>query len=279
MKLAEALSLMAVIMTVTEHPTSTHPGVGVEEASRRERYRLLFEAAAARNAPAVATAHHQSDQAETVLLHLLRGSGIHGAAGMAERAPSPLSDAAATSDISHQPIAELWLWRPFLREARSEIDAYVLQLGLSPIEDPSNDDTNLRRNALRHHILPSLEKHVPGAVAALCRYASLAAEDDQALEAIAAKELHRALDPGGRLIVVRIAQQPLSLKRRIIRQWLAGTPGMRSLSAERTDAVVQLSATGHGSKSVEIGEGWTVRRERGMLKAGRLTNRSIGRDA
>ena len=72
-------------------PTDVHPGVGVEEAAQHERYRTLFAVAERCGARAVATAHHRGDQAETVLLHLLRGGGVHGAAGMAERSSSPVS--------------------------------------------------------------------------------------------------------------------------------------------------------------------------------------------
>ena len=72
-----------------------------------------------------------------------------------------------------------------MTEPREVIESYVARLGLSPVEDPSNDDPVLRRNALRHEVLPLLEVHVPGAEAALARYANMAAEDDRALEAIA----------------------------------------------------------------------------------------------
>src|SRR5215211_2344568 len=122
-------------------------------------------------------AHHQEDQAETVLLHLLRGGGVHGAAGMAERSPMPFPRPEPPGDISHQNVDnEPWLWRPLLSEPRDVIEAYVAKLGLVPVEDPSNDDTTLRRNVMRLEVLPVLEAHFPGAAAALARYADLAAE-------------------------------------------------------------------------------------------------------
>ncbi len=122
--------------------------MGMEEAARRERYRLLFEAATEPGTRAVATGHHQGDQAETVLLHLLRGGGVHGAAGMAECAAAPFHDAALVNNISQEKqsvtIARstAWLWRPLLTEPREVITAYVQGIGLEPIEDQSNVDSN-----------------------------------------------------------------------------------------------------------------------------------------
>ena len=195
--LADSLNLAFQVVAVSMTPTDVHPGVGVEEAARRERYRTLFAVAERCGARAVATAHHRGDQAETVLLHLLRGGGVHGAAGMAERSSSPVSGPAPPHDISLEHLdSEPWLWRPLLNEPREVIEAYVAKLGLSPIEDPSNDDLTLRRNALRHEVLPVLESHVPGAEAALARYATLAAEDDRALAAIALQASRGGSRPG-----------------------------------------------------------------------------------
>ena len=83
--LADSLDLAFQAVAVLTSLTAIHSGVGVEEAARRERYRRLFAAAARCGARAVAMAHHRGDQAETVLLHLLRGCGVHGAVAMAER--------------------------------------------------------------------------------------------------------------------------------------------------------------------------------------------------
>jgi tRNA(Ile)-lysidine synthase len=161
-----------------------------------------------------------------------------------------------------------------LNEPRAVIEAYVAKLGLSPVEDPSNSDPTLRRNALRHEVLPVLESHVPGAEAALARYATLAAEDDRALEALALRFLAEAVDPGGRLATALLRAQMPAIQRRVIRRWLAEGTGVSMISAERTDAVLLLAQSGRGRATLEIGEGWTVRLERGMLRAERTADRN-----
>jgi len=273
--LADSLALNCQMVVVSQRPTDLHPGVGVEEAARRERYRGLFAEAARCGARAVAMAHHRGDQAETVLLHLLRGGGVHGAAGMAERSPSPIPGNPPPRDISpEQWQCEPWLWRPLLTESRQVIEAYVAKLGLSPIEDPSNHDLALRRNALRHEVLPVLEARIPGAEAALARYATLAAEDDRALEAVALTLLGEGVDPGGRLATALFREQTPAIQRRVIRGWLADCTGVSMLPAERTDAVLLLAESGRGGATLEIGEGWTVRLVRGMLRAERTANQN-----
>jgi tRNA(Ile)-lysidine synthase len=272
--LAESLNLEFQIVAFTTSATDMHAGVGIEEAARRERYRSLFAVAERCGARAVATAHHRGDQAETVLLHLLRGGGVHGAAGMAEHSPPPVPAPCPARDISREnPTSDTWLWRPLLNEPREVIEAYVAKLGLASIEDPSNHDMTLRRNALRREVLPILEAYFPGAEAALARYATLAAEDDRVLEALSFSLLREGVDPGGRLATAPLATQPMAIQRRVIRRWLAETTDASWLSAERTDAVLQLAQSGRGGAALEIGEGWTVRLERGMLRAERSASR------
>jgi tRNA(Ile)-lysidine synthase len=193
---------------------------------------------------------------------------------MAERSPSPYPAPGPPRDISrengeHEP----WLWRPLLNEPREVIEAYVAKLGLAPIDDPSNSDTALRRNALRHEVLPVLETHFSGAAAALARYAALAAEDDRALQALASPILRHGVDPGGRLAAAALRAQPPAIQRRVIRGWLEEATNASWLSAERTDAVLLLAQSGRGGTALEIGEGWTVCLERGMLRVERTANR------
>jgi tRNA(Ile)-lysidine synthase len=273
--LAASLNLEFEAVAILAPPTDTHTGVGVEEAARRERYRSLFGVASRWDARAVATAHHRDDQAETVLLHLLRGGGVHGASAMSECSPAPLPVLAPVHGISHEnpeTRARAGLWRPLLSESRQVITSYVAKLGLAPIEDPSNSDTALRRNALRHEVLPALETYFPGAAAALARYAALAAEDDRALQALALPALREGVDPGGRLAVASLRAQPPAMQRRMIRSWLEDAANASWLSAERTDGVLLLARCGRSGTALEIGEGWTVCLERGMLRTERTAS-------
>lgn len=261
MDLAVSLGLEAATCRLPAHPAEVHPGVGIEEAARRERYRVLFAEADARKAAAVVTAHHQADQAETVLLHLLRGGGVHGASGMAEWtafATGPIPEVAG-HNISPETLRPIGLWRPFLSETRGAIDVALHDVGLQPIEDPSNVDRELRRNALRHEVLPLLETHFPGATAALARYAELAADDDRALQEMVEQLYPSAVDPGGYFQRSALAEQPLALRRRLLREWVLRKTGIELLSAERTSALLGLSESGEPGKFVEVGGGWRVR--------------------
>lgn len=164
-----------------------------------------------------------------------------------------------------------------LQETRSGIDEYVVWLGLVPIEDPSNEDRSLRRNALRHDVFPLLEQRFPGATAALARYAMLAAEDDRLLGDLAAAALTNAVTPDGRLVASRVREQPLALQRRMIRLWLTRGTGSSAFSADRTTAVLDLTRDGAGGM-IEIGDWWSVRRERGMLRVARMVDGTGGRN-
>jgi tRNA(Ile)-lysidine synthase len=134
-------------------------GEGIEAAARHARYAAF--AAALQPGEWLLSGHHRDDQAETVLLKLLRGAGPQGLGGM--RAIRPLGR-------GH-------LWRPLLALPREALRDYVQAHQLPSVEDPSNNDTRLARNHLRHEILPQLRRHWPQAVdsilhsAALCRAA------------------------------------------------------------------------------------------------------------
>ncbi len=256
--LGQQIGIDVVVRRVPVTPREAHPNLGVEEAARRERYRLLGEEARRVGAGYIATGHHREDQAETVLLHLLRGSGLHGAAGMAELAPVPI---AATGDISRsEQKCPPRLWRPFLAEPRSEILGYLNKRGLYPILDPSNNDVTLRRNALRHRALPELEAAFPGAAAALARFAALAAEEDLLLESIVERALPDVLSPGNGINLAGLREEPRALQRRMLRRWLVESTGDTTISFERVDAVLHWANVTTAAGSVELPGGFCVRR-------------------
>ena len=256
--LGREIGLDVAVRRVPMDPREAHPHAGIEDAARRERYRLLGEEAHCTGADYIATGHHREDQAETVLLHLLRGSGLHGAAGMAELSPLP---AAGSDDISLMADKIVpRLWRPFLGEPRTEILEYLEKRRLTPILDPSNADVTLRRNAVRHRALPELEAAFPGAAAALTRYAALAAGEDLLLESIVDRALPHMLSPGNGMQLAALREEPQALQRRLLRRWLVATTGETTIGAERVDAVLHWANATTAAGRIELPGGFCVRR-------------------
>jgi len=146
-----------------------------QAAARAVRYAFLAEVAQANQAEAVAVAHQADDQAETVLLHLLRGAGPAGLRGMQKVVPwqnwGPKID---DQDFwSTQPC----LIRPLLERSRAEIEQYCQEQQLTPQLDPSNTNQNYTRNRIRADLLPHLTTYNPQITAALHRTAQVCAED------------------------------------------------------------------------------------------------------
>ncbi len=156
-----------------------------EEAARRARYAFLARVAARVGASKIAVGHNADDQAETVLMHLLRGSGLTGLRGM--RPLTPLDEYRFLVPLSPAPdplpLADLDLIRPLLDVPRSEIEDYCANQGLEPRFDRSNLDTTYFRNRLRHDLLPVLQTYNPNIRARLCHTAAVVAADYELLTA------------------------------------------------------------------------------------------------
>jgi tRNA(Ile)-lysidine synthase len=148
----------------------------IEARARAERYDALTDLCIEHGIEDLLLAHHQNDQAETVLLQLLRGSGVSGLSGM------PLNRINATDDQS------ITLWRPLLNLSKSELETYAKEHKLKWVEDPSNQNTRYRRNAIRKDIIPRLEKIQPGAIANLARSADLLAQSQLLLDRLARQD-------------------------------------------------------------------------------------------
>ena len=158
--------------------TKLNPG-NIESRARAARYEALTELCAYHGVEDLLLAHHQNDQAETVLLQLLRGAGVAGLSSM------PESRALATSA---EQTSSITLWRPLLRLGRDELEAYAREHKLKWIEDPSNRSSKYRRNAIRKSILPKLESIQPGATANLARSADVLAQAQQLLDRLAQQD-------------------------------------------------------------------------------------------
>jgi tRNA(Ile)-lysidine synthase len=166
---AKALGLPAVVRTLTAADLEAHRGAGPEAAARAARYAALWPAADELGCAWLATGHTLDDQAETVLLQLLRGAGPDGLAGMAVRGGR--------------------LLRPLLGVRRAETRACCAAAGLAWREDPTNAGDAPLRNRVRHRLLPLLEELRPGATQTLARTATLAADEQAWLAPLVATAL------------------------------------------------------------------------------------------
>ena len=157
---------------------------GLEEAARIGRYAALGALCRKHRVSILLTAHHQDDQAETVLLQLLRGSGVARLSGMdiQNAAPNLLGD------------AHLKMARPLLAASRAELAAFAVENGICFVEDESNSDPRYARNALLHAVMPALEQSFPGFQERLARTARHAQSAQRLLIALAEQDLQDCQD-------------------------------------------------------------------------------------
>jgi tRNA(Ile)-lysidine synthase len=225
------------------------PGESPEAAARRARY-AAFAADLGPDA-ALLTAHHRDDQAETLLLQLLRGAGPHGLAAMP-----------AVSRLGRG-----WLWRPFLDIDRAALQAYAEAQALHWIEDASNANTDFDRNYLRHRVLPLLRQRWPAVQRTLARSARHCAETAVWLDVEAERDLRAARSDaeGLSIRVVRELDEPR--QRNLLRYWLRclrlPVPDARQLARILHDT---LQAAADRNPCV-CWPGGEVRRYRGVLYA------------
>ncbi|SNS59854.1 tRNA(Ile)-lysidine synthase [Noviherbaspirillum humi] len=196
---------------------------GVEEGAREARYAALGAMCRQHGVRLLLTAHHQDDQAETVLLQLLRGSGVAGLSGMdrMNQAPGLLGD-------SH-----LWMARPLLHVDRATLESWAGEHGLAWVEDESNTDASYARNALRHHVAPALRQHFPGFEKRLVRAAEHAQAAHTLMQEVAAADLQACSDAIG-LDLMKLSALGEARANNLLRHWM-GRHGMRMPSTAWLD--------------------------------------------
>jgi len=225
----------------------------LEEAARDSRHDFLRRTAERLGAAHVALGHHRDDQAETVLLRMLRGAGIAGLGAM---------DAAGPNRVV----------RPMLALSRKEIRAYLDEIGASFVEDSSNDSRAVMRNRIRHDLIPILEGYVPGVGA---RLAELSGEM-RALDAYITREAALALDAmrtaSGALDLARFASLDPALRAPVLRGFIAERIGsLRRIGRPHLDAMIALSMEGPPNGEISLPGGWRAVREYSQLRLTRRT--------
>ena len=217
---------------------------GLEAAARAERRKVFAQI----DADFVLTAHHQNDQAETLLLQLFRGAGPKGLAAMAEMQQNDGWQAAQL--------------RPLLNITRTEIAQYAQQHALVWVEDESNTDTVYTRNYLRHTLMPLLSARFPAAAPTLARSAALQADASELLQDLASIDAQQCVTED-RLDCPSLARLSLPRARNLLR-WFIEQHGLRMTSERRLDeGLRQLLHAAHDARvSVTINPGTELRRYR-----------------
>jgi len=212
-----------------------------QQEARRARYAALRAAA---GGAALATGHTRSDQAETVILRLLRGAGARGLGAIPPRR------------------GRRAVVRPLLDVGREEVLAYLRSRRLGWLEDPSNAGGDYLRNRVRREIVPALAALAPAAERALARAADLLRDDDRALERSARRLLSRGAER------LRLAAAPLAVQRRAVRLlWRGATGSRRGLEAARVEAVLRLLVR-PGEGRISLPGGLEARAVDGRLEVG-----------
>ena len=229
-------------------------GTGTEAAARKLRYRALGDMCRQHGATLLLTAHHLDDQAETVLLQLLRGSGPAGLSGMdaANSAPELLGN------------PDLVMARPLLPLSRAELEAYAREAGLEWVEDESNGDPRYARNALRHQVMPALAHAFPGFQARFARSAAHAQSAQRLLGELAAQDLAAALVDGA-IDVARLRAMSLDRVYNLLRHWFAQQGLAMPSTAWLTELVAQLIEARHDAQLLVTHPACHLRRHRDRL--------------
>ena len=216
--------------------------LSLETAARNRRYAFLEKTASAMGTGAlIATGHHAGDQAETVMMHLLRGSGIDGLAGMRPRKGNRI--------------------RPLLFATRLEILRYLEKKGLKPRWDETNFRTDSARNRVRLEVLPALRRYSPSVDEALCRLADAEAETADFLRTTVDAVWEKMVEKRKGAICLRrsvYGSQPAAVRKAVLRR-LAEETGLRqSLFYPHYAAIDALCLSGGTGKSLALPQGQTA---------------------
>jgi tRNA(Ile)-lysidine synthase len=210
-------------------------GLGVEQAARQLRYEALFDFQMEHAKPDyIVTAHHQDDQAETLLLQLFRGAGIKGLAAMG-----------ANDDARR-------LLRPLLTVSHEALQNYAMEHGIRWCEDESNQDTQYERNFVRHEVMPVLRSRYPAIHSTIARTAGHIAQASELLDVLAEMDIQPLLDSGS-MSLSGLAQLTPARAKNGLRWWL-NQHGMAMPSADQLQEILNqlLDAKADAKLAIQV---------------------------
>lgn len=203
--------------------------ISEETAGREERYRFFAELASENGK--IATAHNKNDNAETIIHHMIRGSGINGLCGIAAKRDNII--------------------RPLIDTERGEIESYCKENGLAYVTDSTNSEIDYTRNRIRHCVMPEMRRINPQIISALCRMAELAESDNEYIEAEAEKAYEKYVTlKDGQAVYSMNKQLNKAVEKRVFIK-MAEAVGAK-LDFEKTEAIERLAENGKTGKSTDI---------------------------
>jgi len=214
----------------------------IEERAREARYAFLRDAAKEIGATRIALGHHRDDQAETVMMRLLRGAGAAGLRGMAVAEPGKSI-------------------RPLLQATRSQILGYLSRIGASFVTDGSNESTDLLRNRVRHELLPLIEReYVPGFSQRLAELAESMRDLDSLVTDLGRGEMRSRLNEQGEMDLAGFAEMNPALESATIRALIEARVGtLRRIGRTHIETLRRLCTEGPNG-SIDLPWGWRARR-------------------
>ncbi|TSA44224.1 MAG: tRNA lysidine(34) synthetase TilS [Deltaproteobacteria bacterium] len=260
------MGIHSIAKTVDIRTLQRGKGKSLEEVGREQRYRFLDETAQDCGATKIATGHQRDDQAETVLINLLRGSGLEGLKGIV-------------------PVREGRIIRPLLHVGRAEILEFLNREGLIYFMDSSNTSLNFLRNRIRHQLIPELTaRYNPGIVRGLSQTAEIVRREDDYLRAMVGQILDRwGIVPGEADILLPLAEfidMHAALQGRVIKCLLGSTSQSgNGVGYRHVESVLALARSSRRRKaSLDLPGLIRVEREGSVLRIGRVNSRPVRRD-
>ncbi|MEM6911213.1 MAG: tRNA lysidine(34) synthetase TilS [Verrucomicrobiota bacterium] len=251
-RLAQEAGLPVRVKKVAVASLAQEEGLSLEEAGRKARHAFFREVARAERCHRVLLAHHAGDQAETLLLNLCRGTGWRGLAGM------------SASKLLEDEEPRLELGRPLLKVSKAQLREFAEEQGISWREDESNAEQAFSRNALRHEILPRLNRVFAREVAPLLLRAS---DQLTRLREFVDEQVSQAQtrcgDRQGIRLAALLGEAPF-LQGEVLRAWLK-QEGIEDLSQAQIEASLLLAKSKGSPAKINLAAGRHLRRRAGCL--------------
>jgi len=263
---AEKFALSLEISTVDIKAAADKEGLSLEEAGRNLRRSFFLDVAEKHSAVAIVLGHHSDDQAETVLMRLIRGAAMSGLTGM-----RPKSSSAGNVFV-----------RPLLCLKRAEIEAYLHKGSLQWREDSSNTDTKFLRNRVRHELLPLLRGYNPAILDCLNRTAKALAADEELLEGVVGKVFQRIAATSFnavKLDLKLLQNEPPALRKRLYRESIFTLKGdLRRISSQHLADIDVLAIGSKGSGKLSLPSGLIIVKKYNVMTLTTVTEKLTNDD-